>query len=445
MSRGHNSVPIHPPILLDVTRLLNRSRRATPTGIDRVELAYAKWFARQETGAAITTRWPGMLRVLDRGHVKQVIQKVEAAWNGSAPSERSTFEFDRIRRFLAGSPGLSRESSPKKNGFSANQPFLEIGVQTAWRDAALLLSSTKPSQTMLRNSVFLHVSHTGLQHTSRIKRLLRPGAPAIFFVHDLIPIDAPEFCRDGEDLKHQRRIHAVAAHASLVIVNSHSTESSFREHCKRQGWRPPPIEVIPLGVEPAFTNDNGVPVISTGVPYFVMVGTIEPRKNHLLLLLLWRQMAQQSPLDMPRLVIIGRRGWENENVVDLLDRCELLRDNVIEVADLDDRHVAALMRGARAVLAPSFIEGYGLPIAEALSAGTPVIASDIPAHREAGRQFAEFIDPLNGHEWLEAIKTHSKADARSGTACKPPSYKPMSWSDHFTRVEFLLQNLSIQA
>ena len=64
-----------------------------------------------------------MLRVLDRGHVKQVIQKVEAAWNGSAPSERSTFEFDRIRRFLAGSPGLSRESSPKKMGFQRTSWF----------------------------------------------------------------------------------------------------------------------------------------------------------------------------------------------------------------------------------------------------------------------------------------------------------------------------------
>jgi glycosyltransferase involved in cell wall biosynthesis len=69
-----------------------------------------------------------------------------------------------------------------------------------------------------------------------------------------------------------------------------------------------------------------------GRPYFVCIGTIEPRKNHLLLLHLWRHLAETMPAEsVPRLVIIGRRGWENEQVVDMLERCPTLKRYVEEL------------------------------------------------------------------------------------------------------------------
>lgn len=68
--------------------------------------------------------------------------------------------------------------------------------------------------------------------------------------------------------------------------------------------------------------------------YFVVLGTIEPRKNHLLLLQVWRQLIEELGLAAPRLVIIGQRGWECEQVVDLLDRCEVLRGVVLEKTDV---------------------------------------------------------------------------------------------------------------
>ncbi len=86
----------------------------------------------------------------------------------------------------------------------------------------------------------------------------------------------------------------------------------------------------------------------------------------------------------PRLVLVGQRGWENEMVLDVLERSELLRDHIAEHNALPDKQVRSLIAGARAVLLPSFAEGYGLPIAEALALGTPVLCSDLPALREAG-------------------------------------------------------------
>ena len=87
----------------------------------------------------------------------------------------------------------------------------------------------------------------------------------------------------------------------------------------------------------------------------------------------WRRKAAAAP----RLLLCGRRGWENENVLDLLERCEALRGLVLELGTLPDSRVTELLAGARALLFPSFAEGYGLPVAEALALGVPVLCSDL--------------------------------------------------------------------
>jgi glycosyltransferase involved in cell wall biosynthesis len=159
-------------------------------------------------------------------------------------------------------------------------------------------------------------------------------------------------------------------------------------------------------------------------PYFVCVGTIEPRKNLTFLLTLWRRLAEEMGEAVPRLVIVGRRGWECESVVDHLERSPSIRRFVHEVCDLRDEQLAELMAGATALLTPSFIEGFDLPSVEALALGTPVIASDIPAHRELVRR-AQLIDPVDGLGWLAAIKA---------AAAQPPARRPQAaptWAQHF--------------
>src|SRR5690606_20770954 len=115
---------------------------------------------------------------------------------------------------------------------------------------------------------------------------------------------------------------------------------------------------------------------------------------HLLLLNIWRRMIETiGPDATPHLAIVGRRGWENENIVDMLGRCEAIRGHVHEYAGLSDAAVGALLRDARALLCPSFAEGFGMPVTEALLGGTPAICSDLPALREAGGDVPDFIDP----------------------------------------------------
>src|SRR3546814_13103818 len=80
----------------------------------------------------------------------------------------------------------------------------------------------------------------------------------------------------------------------------------------------------------------------------------------------------------------------------MLERAEILRGHVIEAGSVPDNEMNALVAGARAMLMPSFEEGYGMPVIETLSAGVPVICSDIVAHREVGGDAPDYLDPLDG-------------------------------------------------
>jgi glycosyltransferase involved in cell wall biosynthesis len=151
-----------------------------------------------------------------------------------------------------------------------------------------------------------------------------------------------------------------------------------------------------------------------GRPYFIVCGAIEPRKNHVLLLHVWRQLAEERGDRTPALVVVGKRGWNSESAIALLERSRVSR-HVVEVAGLPTPALKRLMDGACALLAPSLAEGFGLPVAEAIAAGVPVIASDIDAFREMPAQDATLIDPLDGLRWLEAIRERAGA-ARQGAA-----------------------------
>jgi len=175
-----------------------------------------------------------------------------------------------------------------------------------------------------------------------------------------------------------------------------------------------------------------------------MLGNIEPRKNHWMLLQLWRRLVDQRGAAAPRLVVIGQRAWECENVVDLLDRCEQLNGFVVEHAGCGDDELVNTLRRARALLYPSFVEGFGLPIAEALSLGVPVIASDLCVFREFAGDVPDYADPLDGLHWLELIEEYMRPDSalRAAQVARMPAFIAPTWAQHFERIDGLVADLA---
>jgi len=107
--------------------------------------------------------------------------------------------------------------------------------------------------------------------------------------------------------------------------------------------------------------------------------------------------------EAPMLVLVGARGWESENVFDMLDRCRRCRIRSSSTNPWPDIEMVRLLRGARAVLLPSFAEGFGFPLLEGMALGTPALCSDLPALRDTGGTVPEYLHPLDGMGWRQAI------------------------------------------
>jgi glycosyltransferase involved in cell wall biosynthesis len=165
----------------------------------------------------------------------------------------------------------------------------------------------------------------------------------------------------------------------------------------------------------------------------------------LLLLNLWRQLADELGDAAPRLVLIGQRGWETENAVDMLERCPALRGIVFERTNVPDAEAARLVKGAQALLLPSFAEGFGFPLVEALALEVPVLCSNLAALRENGGDVPEYLDPLDGAGWRSAVIDYAlpTSTRRAAQLDRLSDWKPPTWQDHFAAVEALIAEAAL--
>ncbi|MBP0443185.1 glycosyltransferase family 4 protein [Roseomonas sp. SSH11] len=401
-----------PHVVLDVSRLLACGTKAAPSGIDRVEIAYARrWATMPEAGCTFVAQaLAGDYVALPWRAVVGLIANLTKAWSHNDPD------------------------------FHAARRARRISVALRWRVMAGIGKGTLARRLKTTDpKVFLLVSHRALERERPIQAMRDAGCAFVPLIHDLIPATHPEYARPGQADRHMKRISTTAALADAIIVNSAHTAAALRPHL---GTReiPPHVTVAPLGIEPPPAASPTLPA----EPYFVILGTIEPRKNHLLLLHLWRDLAGRMGRRTPHLLVVGRRGWENENVVDILERCEALRGTVREMGQVPDREVWQILRGARALLFPSFAEGYGLPLAEALALGVPAICSDLPALREVGGHVPDYLDPLDGIAWRAAILDYADpaSPARNAQLARLSGWRAPRWDSHFARVDNLLATLA---
>jgi glycosyltransferase involved in cell wall biosynthesis len=281
--------------------------------------------------------------------------------------------------------------------------------------------------------LYLNIGHTGLDRDGLSQWVRDSGVRPVYFVHDLIPLTHPDFCRAGETERHARRMRTVLSTAAGVIGNSQATLDDLARFANEEGLPMAPSVAAWLGtprIEPAHAQTSKRAT-------FVALGTIEARKNHLLLLRIWSKLIGRFGDQAPQLLIIGQRGWEADEVFRILDEDKTLRGHVIELNRCSDEEMAGHLTSARALLFPSKAEGYGLPLVEALALGVPVIASDLPAFREIGQGIPLLLDPTDEEAWEKAILDFSQptSAARAGQLHRLRSFRARTWNDHFRAVE----------
>ncbi|HLL20274.1 MAG TPA: glycosyltransferase family 1 protein [Rubrivivax sp.] len=410
-------------LVLDSTRLAGRFLKGLrPTGIDRVCLAYQR---RYGAGAHAAVGIGGRQYLMSARRSERLFELLAGA-DQSTPAVQV--------HWLSRLQALARTLAPLQKPPSAP-------LRT--RAHPLHGAPLAPARWLL------NVGHSGLEHVGYTNWLVRRRLRAVFMLHDLIPLTHPEFAVPGGAERHRRRLATMLKRAQGLILNSQATLQVLQEYAAAAALPLPPCVVAALGVDLAAdgTAGSGRLPLEVHGPYFVMLGTIESRKGHWLMLQLWRRLVQTMGPTAPKLVIIGRRGWEAENAFDMLERCDTLRGVVHEVQACSDAQLVNWLRGAHALLFPSFAEGFGLPLAEALSLGTPVIASDLPVFLETApqrRDLAVYLDPLDGRGWMQAIRSQAALDAPSLAAQRAQlqrSFRAPSWAQHFDTVDTFMAGL----
>jgi len=425
------------PIAYDTVRLLLGSLAATPRGIDRVDLSYARYFFETWAGDCVATLpTPWGVRWYDRQRVLQGLDRLEQLWLENRQSDED-YVLGRIKARLSGKHDRRNHKTreDRQHVFRSASRLLDVLSLKDFSFGGSVVRSVP------KNAIYINVGQIGLV----IPRILswlqhRPDVKPVFMLHDVIPLEHPELVSSKSYRAHGKIVDRTARYASGLISSTVAARNAVLNALSLRGRFGIPVEAVPLPVAPVFLADDGPDHELRAYHYFVVCGTIELRKNHLLLLNVWRELVRRRGQHAPKLVIIGSPGWGAEPVLRTLEQSNLLHGCVIFARGLSSPALRRLIVHAKALLMPSFAEGFGLPIIEALAVGTPVIASDLPAHREIAGDLAIYRDPTDGPGWLAAICMFADGDGRAAEMRRRvAAYQPATWGQYFLRIERFLK------
>ncbi|MCU0960444.1 MAG: glycosyltransferase family 4 protein [Pirellulaceae bacterium] len=228
------------------------------------------------------------------------------------------------------------------------------------------------------------------------------GATIGVVMYDLLPVTNPEFFKANVKEPFAASLQIALEQGDYFVAISRAVRDALRTYAADQRLphrrRETAFRYFRLGSSLDMIHLQGTvrevvrracPPDAAEAPYLT-VGTIEPRKNHVLLLDAFDQIWSRYPL--ARLCIVGRVGWMCEELVRRVERHPQYNHALFMFHDLTDAELAYCYQHAKALIFPSHAEGFGLPVVEALQYGLPVLASDIPIHREVGQDFCTYFD-----------------------------------------------------
>lgn len=253
----------------------------------------------------------------------------------------------------------------------------------------------------------------------------------ITMVHDLTPILLPHFHRYHSQLLQRIFLKGILKRADLILANSRYTATDIARYYPRAAVKTVPIL---LGCDPVFKpvhSDTRPGMANMSTPFFLTVGTIEPRKN-LLRLLEAYELYRSQHQGTASLVIVGERGWKAEPFFKALS-VHPFRANIQLTGYVTDELLAELYTHAEAMIYPSVYEGFGLPVLEAFACGCPVVCSGVTSLPEVGGEVAIYFDPSDSRDIVKGmlrIEALSEAERRTLRESCLQRASRFSWEDH---------------
>jgi glycosyltransferase involved in cell wall biosynthesis len=275
------------------------------------------------------------------------------------------------------------------------------------------------------------------------RRARLQGAKVVLLVYDLMPIRRPEFCFALVPLLFGNWLRRMIVCSDAVLCISQATAADLLSWVQEEGLGRralPPTAHFRLGCD---TQPPGAAVARADLTRFLggdaacfsAVGSIEPKKNYAFLLEVFEKLWSRG-FDF-RLVIAGRPTPECESLVRRLRAHPEQRHRLLTVLDATDAEVAQLYARSRALIFPSLMEGFGLPLVEARTLGCPVIASDLPVFLELADEGVSFFDRTSEQALDALVIEHAARDRRKMVRPQPP----FSWRDSALQCDSIMQQL----
>jgi glycosyltransferase involved in cell wall biosynthesis len=191
---------------------------------------------------------------------------------------------------------------------------------------------------------------------------------------------------------------------ALILAISRFSAGVLAARLRARGVPGPPVEVIRLAGEltPGRRRLAAVSGLTPG-GFVAMVGDVVERKNHAMLLSVWRRLVAARARALPTLAVVGRIGADQASLVHAVEADPSLRSHVRFLPNIDDDALAWIYTHCRFTVFASYREGFGLPVAESLAFGKVCVASSAEAIPEASQGLAIHIDPAAEPTWLSTI------------------------------------------
>jgi alpha-1,2-rhamnosyltransferase len=282
------------------------------------------------------------------------------------------------------------------------------------------------------------------------EQLKREGVGIISVIYDLIPLTHPQFCDAGLVKVFNDWFDWIARTADGYVAISTTIRDQVREEMLSrigtqqvgQRW----FDYFYLGSELDLSEadakvDRGLlDMFQTTDPVFLMVSTIEPRKNHAYLLeafeLAWATGSKA------RLCIVGKIGWKCDALIERIRQHPELNRRLFMYNSLSDKSLEHAYSHATALVFPSHVEGFGLPLVEAMQRKLPAMASDIPVFREIGGDYMAYFDLANPQS-LSDLVTGMDRTGEFPAALGLEQWRWLSWREASAQlVERIERNLN---
>src|SRR5918995_2721007 len=319
----------------------------------------------------------------------------------------------------------------------------------AWRGATvrrreLLLSRRRADQLFFRTRVPVDIRWIG----GRADIIYSPdftappagASPRVVTIHDLAFLTHPEWAPLPLRRYLSRVVPDQVRRASAVAVVSEATRQDVLE---RLDVEPSRVHLVRNGVEERFFTRAPLTSserASVGVPdsYLLMVGTLEPRKNHLNV---FRALQLLTPSMRLPLVVAGRRGWSDDAILAAAE--PLTVDGRVMLTEyVPDDLLPALYTCASAIIYPSWTEGFGLPVLEGLAAGVPVVTSFAPSLKEIGGDQVVYAEAGSPESIAEAIQTALGTEDEHAICRRQERARQFSWHESGKQLAELLRRVA---